>query len=237
LIDLISQEECFLIFAGKHLFIHKKEREWERMIELLLIRHGQSEADLLGVHEGRADFPLTALGRRQAGLLAEFITERYLPDIIWTSTLKRAYETAAITADRAGCGLKTDERLMEFNNGVLAGMSREEAEILYPEPPDGRKPHERIEKGESMLEMRFRAETVLSELLDDAEQRGYKRIAAVSHGGMISMLILALLGLPNTSRQLFATGDTGVHLFRIDHKRKAAMFLNSQRHLPDGLLG
>jgi 2,3-bisphosphoglycerate-dependent phosphoglycerate mutase len=41
------------------------------MLELLLIRHGQSEADLLDVHEGRADFPLTGLGRRQAGLLAE----------------------------------------------------------------------------------------------------------------------------------------------------------------------
>ncbi|MCA1037440.1 MULTISPECIES: histidine phosphatase family protein [Bacillaceae] len=206
------------------------------MLELLLIRHGQSEADLLNVHEGRADFPLTGLGRRQAGLLAEFITEHYPPDIIWASTLKRAYETAVITADRAGCGLKTDERLMEFNNGVLAGMSREEAGIRYPEPPEGRKPHVRIEKGESMLEMRFRAETVLSELLDDAEQKGYKRIAAVSHGGLISMLILALLGLPNTSTRLFATGDTGVHLFKLDHKRRVAMFLNSQRHLPDEFL-
>jgi 2,3-bisphosphoglycerate-dependent phosphoglycerate mutase len=48
-------------------------------------------------------------------------------------------------------------------------MSREEAGIRYPEPPEGRKPHVRIEKGESMLEMRFRAETVLSEILDDAE--------------------------------------------------------------------
>ncbi|MDP4164007.1 MAG: phosphoglycerate mutase family protein, partial [Bacillota bacterium] len=35
-------------------------------MELLLIRHGQSEADLLGVHEGKADFPLTELGQQQA---------------------------------------------------------------------------------------------------------------------------------------------------------------------------
>ena len=28
-------------------------------MELFIIRHGESEADLLGVHEGRADFPLT----------------------------------------------------------------------------------------------------------------------------------------------------------------------------------
>jgi 2,3-bisphosphoglycerate-dependent phosphoglycerate mutase len=226
------------LFCQENTFLYiEKERELERMLELLLIRHGQSEADLFDVHEGRADFSLTDLGRRQAGLLAEFIAENHPPDVIWASTLKRAYETAVITAERAGCGLKTDERLMEFNNGVLAGMPREKAKILYPEPPDGRKPHERIEKGESILEMRFRAETALSELLDDAWQNGFKRVAAVSHGGMISMLIQALLELPISTRQLFATGDTGVHLFRIDKKRRVAVFLNSQRHLPDELLG
>ena len=36
-------------------------------MKLLIIRHGQSEADLLDVHEGRADFPLTALGHRGHG--------------------------------------------------------------------------------------------------------------------------------------------------------------------------
>ena len=34
-------------------------------MELLIIRHGQSEADLLGRHEGRADYELTELGIKQ----------------------------------------------------------------------------------------------------------------------------------------------------------------------------
>ena len=40
-------------------------------MELLIVKHGQSEADLLGVHEGRADFPLTKLGELQASAMAQ----------------------------------------------------------------------------------------------------------------------------------------------------------------------
>ena len=45
-------------------------------MKLLLIRHGESEADLLDVHEGRADFPLTERGRRQARAMAAAVAKR-----------------------------------------------------------------------------------------------------------------------------------------------------------------
>ncbi|MGI5854323.1 MAG: phosphoglycerate mutase family protein, partial [Bacillota bacterium] len=44
---------------------------------LLVIRHGQSEADILNVIEGRADFPLTDLGHAQAEKMAQWIREHY----------------------------------------------------------------------------------------------------------------------------------------------------------------
>ena len=50
-------------------------------MELLLIRHGQSEADLLGVHEGRADFSLTKTGIIQAEKMAKYVAKHYPPDI------------------------------------------------------------------------------------------------------------------------------------------------------------
>lgn len=40
-------------------------------MRLLIIRHGESEADLLDVHEGRADFPLSKRGHKQAEAMAE----------------------------------------------------------------------------------------------------------------------------------------------------------------------
>jgi 2,3-bisphosphoglycerate-dependent phosphoglycerate mutase len=72
-------------------------------MQILLIRHGESEADILNVHEGRADFPLTELGRKQVRLMAEKVKHEFPPDFIWASTLKRASETATILADKVGC--------------------------------------------------------------------------------------------------------------------------------------
>ena len=42
---------------------------------LLVIRHGESEADLLDVHEGRADFELTERGHEQAIAMAKYVAE------------------------------------------------------------------------------------------------------------------------------------------------------------------
>ncbi|WP_240620348.1 histidine phosphatase family protein, partial [Peribacillus acanthi] len=110
-------------------------------MELLIIRHGQSEADILGVHEGRADFPLTDLGERQARKMAEYVATHFLPDIILSSPLKRANKTASILQLETGCELVVEEGLMEFNNGVLAGLSREVAATRYPLPKNGRPIH------------------------------------------------------------------------------------------------
>lgn len=101
--------------------------------------------------------------------------------------------------------------------------------MRYPEPEGGRKPHERIEGGESELEFRFRAETVFSKIL--AESEGKKRIAIVSHGGMISNLLKSFMNLPAVSNTYFLTGDTGFHLLRITGNSRAVMFMNECGHL------
>ena len=46
-------------------------------MKLLVIRHGESEADILNVHEGRADFELTERGHRQAEAMSEYVSENY----------------------------------------------------------------------------------------------------------------------------------------------------------------
>ena len=52
---------------------------------ILIIRHGQSEADILNVHEGRADFPLTNLGIKQATVMAEALSSNYKISKIYSS--------------------------------------------------------------------------------------------------------------------------------------------------------
>lgn len=198
-------------------------------MELLIIRHGQSEADVLGVHEGRADFPLTELGEQQARLLTNYVANHFPPDIILASPLKRAKTTASILKESIGCELIVKNDLMEFNNGVLAGLSREEAAIKYPLPERGRPFHLPIEGGESELEFRFRAERVFHTIIYDYQE--FDRVAIVSHGGLISHLLKAFLRQPNSNEFVFATGDTGIHLLEIKESVRLIRFLNRLGHL------
>jgi 2,3-bisphosphoglycerate-dependent phosphoglycerate mutase len=198
-------------------------------LELLLIRHGESEADLLGVHEGRADFPLTELGHDQAAKLAGYLSGTLKLDIILASPLKRAHQTAQTLQEAVGCELLVDELLMEWNNGVLAGIPFEVAATRYPLPEGGRPPYVAIEEGESDLEFRFRAEVFLQKVIH--EFGGLDRVAVVSHGGMISNLIQAYLKLPTVNEFIFPTGDTGFHRLEDRNGNKVVRILNSQVHL------
>ena len=198
-------------------------------MELLIVRHGQSEADLLGVHEARTDFPLTKLGEQQAKSMAAYVAEHLPPDVILTSPLLRAKSTAEMLQKVVGCDLLLETDLMEFNNGVLAGLSREEASIKYPLPPKGRPIHIPIEQGESELDFRFRAEKIFHKIMLDYQS--YNRVAIVSHGGLISQFIKAFLKQPNTTESAFATDDTGIHLLEIKENVRIIRFLNNQEHL------
>jgi 2,3-bisphosphoglycerate-dependent phosphoglycerate mutase len=193
-------------------------------MQILLIRHGQSEADILNVHEGRADFPLTELGRRQVKSMAERVSTNYPPELIWSSTLQRASETAKILSETVNCPIKFDDKLMEYNNGVLAGLSFEEGKkysIL-------KSMHERIEGGESAIEFRMRVEGIFSEILQTSL---CSRIAIVCHGGVINNILRAFFRLPVTKDYAFMSGDTAIHYFEVTEDYRKIHFLNSLEHL------
>jgi 2,3-bisphosphoglycerate-dependent phosphoglycerate mutase len=201
-------------------------------IELLILRHGQSQADLEDRHEGRADFPLTELGREQARRVGSWLAGRYQVDRILASTLIRAAATAEIVGRALGVTVEPDPALMEFNNGELAGMLKSESRVRFG-PMFGDRtelaPYERFPGGETMVEMRARAEHFLSKLLDETEDG--TRVLLVSHGGMIAQLFRAYLSLPVETRVFTSTGDTGLHLWEVSGHRRRIRFMNSLVHL------
>ncbi len=199
---------------------------------LLLIRHGESEADLLNVHEGRADFELTERGRKQAKAMAEYVSKSYAVSRIYASTLKRAMQTAEYLRAACKAPLLPDEMLMEFQNGLIAGLTRKEAAEKYPfvEVPL----HASVYEQESKLEFRFRADFMLSKLLSETDPG--ETVAVVSHGGMINQLFRSFLRLPVDSDVFFATGDACVHEWRIENGRRTVVRSNMscQKLLPKG---
>lgn len=196
-------------------------------MKLLIIRHGESEADLLDVHEGRADFSLTERGHKQAEAMAEYVAAHYELSQIYSSPLNRAKQTAQHLSDKTSVPIIFEERLMEFNNGLIAGMTRSEADEKYPYVPN-LPVHEAVYEQESELEFRFRADFMLSKIISECTDD--MTVAVVTHGGMINQLYHAFLKLPLDRSLLFGTGDTGIHEWRITEKARMVVKANYTAH-------
>ncbi|WP_026503822.1 histidine phosphatase family protein [Butyrivibrio sp. NC3005] len=179
---------------------------------ILVIRHGESEADILKVHEGRADFSLTEKGHNQARAMAKYVAENYHINRIYCSTLKRASQTAEHLSRETGASIEYDSDLMEFNNGLLAGLSYEEADRLYP-PIENLPIDQSVYNQESKVEFRNRAIKFLDKLLSENELDDC--IALVTHGGMVNQLYGAMMHIPIGEKFFFSTSDTGIHVWEL----------------------
>lgn len=192
-------------------------------MNILVIRHGQSEADILQVHEGKVDYPLTEKGHKQAQIMADFIKSNFKVNKIYSSTLTRAKQTAQYLADIFNLDIIYEEDLQEFNNGLLAGLTYEEAKIKYPKV-DNLPIDKSVYGMESLLEFRNRAERVLNKILE--ETKDDKTIVIISHGKMINQLYHVFLNLPVNQDIFFSTGDTGIHLWLKEKERRYVVFAN-----------
>lgn len=92
------------------------------MTRLILIRHGQSEANLTRRFAGHYNAPLTELGRNQAGKSAEYVASHYEVSKVYASDLARAFATGQAVADRLGLEIIPDVRLREICAGKWEGM-------------------------------------------------------------------------------------------------------------------
>lgn len=157
---------------------------------VLLLRHAESEWNVEGRWQGRADPPLSSQGRiaamRAATLLPAF------PAVV-TSNLARARETAQLIANGSACaGLAwVTPLLAERNVGPWEGLTRDEIELRWPgylachQRPPG------YESDESALR---RLQAALGAI--ERDFRG-SRVLCVTHGGLVHALE-AWAGLPRT---------------------------------------
>ena len=196
-------------------------------MKLLVIRHGESEADLLDVHEGRADFALTERGHRQAEAMADYVANNYNISKIYASTLTRAKQTAGHLSEKTGIPIVFDENLMEFNNGLLAGLPRDVVREKYPIIPD--LPIDKAVYGqESQVEFRQRAENALSRVISESQVD--ETIAIVSHGGTINQLYRSLFDMPVDCIFFFNTADTGIHVWSLTDTERRVEKANFDEH-------
>jgi 2,3-bisphosphoglycerate-dependent phosphoglycerate mutase len=157
------------------------------------LRHGESVGNAEDRFQGHADFPLTEKGRTQAQTLAErWQAEGITFDACIASPLLRARQTAEIVSQTLGIPMEIDPDWMEINNGVLAGLTEQQAEQVSPRPTF-MTPYTRFgETGESRWELYLRAGRAVQHILD----RPAGRYLIASHGGILNMALYAILGIP-----------------------------------------
>jgi len=102
------------------------------MAWLLLARHGETEWNREGRWQGHADVALNDRGREQARELAHWMRDEPI-DVIYSSDLKRAHETALIIAEQKRLPVTTDAGLREIDVGRWSGLTPDEIARCFPD--------------------------------------------------------------------------------------------------------
>ena len=209
-------------------------------MEIMLLRHGESEGNAQGRMQGRRDYPLSALGREQAALAAGFIGARGLPlNAVYCSPLKRAAETARIVA---ASGVRpepvVDEDLPEIGAGSLEGLN--EAEIRAAHPEFMHRPLSETGDfadygGESNADVQARL-TRLMARIEGRHREAEERILLVGHGGFHYQLVKALLCEPIPRVCILKFGNCTLSLLRMRERRGLYMG-ELVFHVPVELMG
>jgi probable phosphoglycerate mutase len=154
---------------------------------LLLIRHAESSWNAADRWQGHGDPPLSDRGVAQAkALVSELAPEKI--DIIVSSDLRRAAETAATLAEARGIRSLLNPRLRELDIGDWEGLTRGQIERVAGDVLrrfDDGDLDVRPGGGENLREMAQRAQSAVSELVDAHPGR---RLAIVTHLGVIRAL-------------------------------------------------
>ena len=96
------------------------------MTRLILVRHGQSEANLTRRFAGHYNCDLAENGKLQAKKVCEYLTANYNIDKIYSSDLLRAYNTAKPTAEKLGIAIEKTEIMREISAGKWEGLEFDE---------------------------------------------------------------------------------------------------------------
>lgn len=160
------------------------------MVKLFLTRHGQTFWNVEKRMQGQDNSNLTPLGVRQAEALGKRLREERI-DVIYTSPLQRAYDTAeTIRGDRT-MEIKTHDGLMELYLGPWQGRLLSEVTEEFPDEIDTFWNHpERFDRKdtENYHQLLLRASRAISEIAESAEKEKQKNVLVVTHGIVLKTL-------------------------------------------------
>jgi len=179
----------------------------------MLVRHGEGRANVGGVIAGLSGCEgLTELGRRQVRALnARWAQTGFQPDVLVSSPVRRARETAEIlAASMPGLGVVEDCALCEMHNGEADGLTWQDYDAKYGRFNVIAEPSRPFAPGaESWADVMARVRKCMEEL---AAQHISKTAVVVTHSGFVIATVLGLLAVQSSTDR--ATPRSLVH---VDH--------------------
>lgn len=178
--------------------------------KVLLIRHGETEWNKSGRFQGCTDIPLTDEGRYQAEKLAKRLDGNY--DIIYSSPLSRALETARIINRDYDQKIVMEDNIREVNFGQWEGLTKKQIEENFKSMFDSwindKKRGNIIGGDKSILSASLRARDCILKIVQDNRD---KTIIIVAHGGIIKAGLIGIFGWDMTMYHKIALGNTCIN--------------------------
>jgi broad specificity phosphatase PhoE len=195
------------------------------------LRHGETEWNAEGRLCGHTDVPLSDVGRRQARLLAQRL-KPIVVEVLYSSPLVRALETAGVVGQALGREPVTDARLMELSYGAWEGRTLAEIQRATPDvyrdwvtdparfaPPGG-------ESGEQLIE---RVKPFLAEV---AERHQSGNVVVVGHRTLCRLIACHIMGVPLAEyRQRIPMDNAALNIFETREGKWRVVALNDTSHL------
>ena len=187
------------------------------MLQLVLVRHGQTEWSREGRHTGRTDVPLTEEGAREAERVRADLDGRTFARVL-SSPLSRALETARL----AGLGdrVETRDELLEWDYGEYEGIT---TAGIRETRPDWVLWRDGCPGGEGPEDVGARADRMLAELEPTDGD-----VAVFAHGHMLRVLTARWLELSAAEGARFVLATATVSVLGWEHDWRAIRTWNAR---------
>ena len=178
------------------------------------VRHGETQWNTIEKQQGHLDSPLTDNGIQQAQLLADGLVGRNI-DILYSSDLGRALQTASFIADKLHLDVNEDPRLRERHLGAMQGLTKQEFAENYPDEfrqHNAGDPDYVLPGGESACQRSARCIECAEDL---ARRHTGKRILIVGHGGVLTSFFYKATNTPLIEPRRFSLFNASISAFYI----------------------
>ena len=199
-------------------------------VKLWLVRHGRTAWNAEGRIQGQVDLPLDEFGRQQAQHVADRLKSVAVA-VLYSSPLQRARQTAEMIGAALNLSITFDDRLKEYDFGVLSGLTWTDVVAQHPElaqrwaddvwsmPIEG-------SEGRAAFHSRIAAAMKAIVAAHDQQQ-----VVVVSHGGAFAAYLTALLNLDVKRRHPFHFSNASLSVIEIDKRLIGIDVLNDTCHL------